>query len=190
MRRERVIADEVTIERYPLRMRVLHWTRAAIILGLVPLGWYMTTLPDATPIKFDILYPTHKEFGVLVFLVACVALLVRSRSRVPELPRGLARWEAILAHFTHRAIYVLILIVPLIGYARSSTYTQSDGVPFFFTMIPEILPKNDRVSEVLSHLHEILAYTLFALAVLHILGALKHRLLDRGGRTDVLRRMI
>lgn len=177
-------------ERYPRAVRVLHWLRAALIFGLVPVGWYMTSLPDAAPVKFDTLYPTHKEFGVLAFLVVCTALLVRRRSRVPELPSGLARWEKTLAHITHIALYSLAIIVPLIGYARSSTYTQSDGVPFFFFMIPEILPKNDRISEVLSELHEILAFTLLGVAILHILGALKHRFFDRDRNNDVLSRMI
>ncbi len=185
-----VPSDETVAERYPLAMRVLHWIRAALLLGLVPLGWYMTSLPDEAPVKFGTLYPTHKEFGVLAFLLVCTALLVRTRSRVPELPSGVARWEKTLAHITHVTLYSLAIIVPLIGYARSSTYTQSDGVPFFFFMIPEIIPKNDAVSEILSKLHEILAFTLLGVAVLHILGALKHRFLDRDRGTDVLSRMI
>lgn len=183
-------AKEPVLQRYSLPMRVLHWVRAFLILSLVPLGWYMTSLPDEAPIKFDTLYPTHKEFGVLTFLIVCTALLVRTRSRVPELPSGLARWEKSLAHFTHIALYSLAIIVPLIGYARSSTFSQSDGVPFFFFMIPEILPKNDHISEMLSQLHEILAFTLLGAAILHILGALKHRFVDRKADTDVLSRMI
>jgi cytochrome b561 len=185
-----VVTENRPIERYSPAMRVLHWIRAALILGMVPLGWYMVSLPDEAPVKFDTLYPTHKEFGVLAFLVLCAALLVRSRSRVPELPTGLARWEKTLAHVTHITLYSLAIIVPLIGYARSSTFTQSDGVPFFFFMIPEILPKNDTVSEFLSQLHKILAFTLLGVAILHILGALKHRFLDRGRDTDVLSRMM
>ena len=183
-------SQQAATDRYSLAMRILHWVRAPLLLGLVGLGWYMTSLPDAVPVKFDTLYPTHKEFGILALIIVCIALVVRRRSRVPDLPKGLARWEAMLAHFTHRAIYVLAVIVPLIGYARSSTYTQSDGVPFFFTMLPEVLPKNDSVSDILSQLHKYLAFTLLGLAVLHILGVIKHRLLDRGRDSDVLRRMI
>lgn len=185
-----MVTHEPKPRRYSLPMRVLHWARALLILSLVPLGWYMTSLPDEAPIKFDTLYPTHKELGVLTFLLVCTALLIRTRSRVPDLPSGLARWEKMAAHFTHIMLYSLAIIVPLIGYARSSTFTQSDGVPFFFFMIPEVLPKNDHVSEILSELHEILAFTLLGVAILHILGALKHRFFDRGRDTDVLSRML
>ena len=73
----------------------------------------------------------------------------------------------------------------------SSTYTQSDGVPFFFFgMLPELLPKNDDWFEVFRLVHRTFAYTLIALVVLHVAGALKHRFLDRNGQTDVLRRML
>lgn len=63
-------------------------------------------------------------------------------------------------------------------------------MPFLFVMLPELSPKNEAASEVFDGLHKVLAYTLLGLALLQVLGALKHRLLDRGGETDVLGRML
>jgi len=180
--------QDVTPERYPVPMRVMHWLRAALILGLIALGWWMTALPDTATIKFA-LYPVHKQFGVAVFIVAIIALIIRGRSPHPTEPNGLARWEAVLSRFTHRALLILAVIVPLMGYAMSSSYVDSDGVPFLFTMLPELLPKSDIGFAVFQWLHRVLAYTLLGLALLHVVGALKHRLLDRGGETDVLGRM-
>ena len=176
-------------KRYPFSMRALHWLRALLLLGLIALGWCMTALPDTASIKFA-LYPVHKQLGVTVFIVAIVALIVRTRSAHPAEPRGLLRWEEILSHFTHRALLVLAVVVPLMGYAMSSAYVDSDGVPFLFTMLPELLPKSDVGFAVFQWLHRVLAYALLALALLHVIGALKHRLLDRGGETDVLGRML
>ena len=76
------------------------------------------------------------------------------------------------------------------GYAMSSSFTQSDGVPFFVTDLPELLPKNDRAFALFALAHKTLAYTLLALVVLHIIGVLKHRFLDRGRAADVLPRML
>uniref|UniRef100_UPI00259115FB cytochrome b n=1 Tax=uncultured Stenotrophomonas sp. TaxID=165438 RepID=UPI00259115FB len=61
-------------DRYTLPMRMLHWMRAALILGLIALGWTMTSLPDSTAAKFEWMYPIHKEFGVLAFLIGTIAL--------------------------------------------------------------------------------------------------------------------
>jgi cytochrome b561 len=88
------------------------------------------------------------------------------------------------------AMLALAVIVPLMGYAMSSSFSQSDGVPFFFGDLPELLPKNDRASAIFAWAHETLAYTLLALIALHVLGVLKHRFLDRGRDVDVLSRMV
>lgn len=76
------------------------------------------------------------------------------------------------------------------GYSMSSTYTQSDGVPFFLVHLPELLPKNDNWFRVFQWLHRTLAYTLLVLIILHVLGALKHRFVDADPSNDVLRRML
>lgn len=177
--------------KYPASMRALHWLRAVIVIGTLSVGLLMVNLPDDLPAKFELLYPNHKQFGVLALLLSLAALLVRSRSRVPEPPSALAPWERLLSTFTHRAFYVLLIVVPLMGYSMSSTFTQSDGVPFFFFgQLPELLPKNDHWFEVFQLLHRILAYALLALLVLHVAGALKHRFLDKHADADVLRRML
>lgn len=176
--------------RYSRPMRLLHWTRAALILGLIALGWAMTTLPDTLTGRFEWMYPVHKEFGVLAFLVGVTALACRVRSRVPEHPTAGARWEVLLCNVVQRTMLALAIAVPLMGYAMSSSFTQSDGVPFFIGDLPELLPKNDVAFAVFAWLHRTLAYLLLALIGGHVLGVLKHRYLDRTPETDVLPRML
>lgn len=177
-------------DRYTLPMRLLHWTRAALILGLIVLGWTMTSLPDSVAAKFDWMYPIHKEFGVLAFLIGTIALIVRSRSALPRHSAGHARWEVMLSHIVQYAMLALAIVVPLMGYALSSSFSQSDGVPFFGIDLPELLPKNDRAFALFALAHKTLAYTLLALVVLHVMGVLKHRFLDRERASDVLPRMV
>lgn len=177
-------------DRYTLPMRLLHWTRAALILGLIALGWTMTSLPDTLPAKFEWMYPVHKEFGVLAFLVGSLALIIRGRSALPRHPAGLARWEVMLSGIVQYAMLTLAILVPLMGYAMSSSFTQSDGVPFFGVELPELLPKNDRAFALFALAHKMLAYTLLALVALHVMGVIKHRVLDQGRDADVLPRML
>lgn len=180
----------VDADKYPASMRALHWLRAVVVIGTLGVGLTMVNLPDDLPTKFEVLYPNHKQFGLLALLLALVQMLLRWRSRVPELPQSLQPWERVVSRFAHRALYVLLIVVPLMGYSMSSTFTQSDGVPFFFFgQLPELLPKNDRWFEVFQLLHRIFAYALLVLIVLHVAGALKHRLLDKDPQTDVMRRM-
>jgi len=177
--------------RYPRRVRWLHWTMAVIIVGMLAVGFTMVHLiDDAVPIKFAWLYPYHKSFGMLILLLALVRLVARQSARLPGLPRSLPPWERRLAKVAHVALYSLMILVPLMGYSLSSSFTQSDGVYFFGVNLPELLPKNDARFAVFDRLHAIFAYTLLALIILHVLGALKHRFLDRDKDNDVLKRML
>lgn len=175
--------------KYPATLRILHWTMALIILGMIGAGWTMVSLDDRLPVKFNVFYPWHKSFGMLILLLVAVRLVTRLRAAVPALPGGLAPWEARAAKIGHVALYGLMIVVPCMGYAMSSSFTQSDGVFFFGVDLPELLPKNNARFAVFQALHRYLAYTLLALVVLHVAGALKHRFLDSDRGNDVLSRM-
>jgi len=184
-----IFTAAVTIMKYPLPMRILHWSMAVIILGLIAAGWSMVPPDGQTPSRFDFLYPWHKSFGMLILLLFLVRIAIRSRATVPGLPEGLAPWEARAAKIGHIALYVLMIVVPCMGYSMSSSFTQSDGVFFFGVNLPELLPKNDARFEVFQALHKYLAYTLLGLVVVHVAGALKHRFFDSDRGNDVISRM-
>lgn len=175
--------------RYSLSMRILHWLMAVIIIALLAAGITMVRLDDQVPAKFQVLFPWHKSFGLLAFILVMIRLAVRRRTRVPALPAGISGWERKAVRAGHYLFYFLMIFVPCMGYALSSTYTQSDGEFFFGVNLPELLPKNDAQFEVFWLLHRIGAFTLLGLLVLHIIGALKHRFLDRNRANDVLSRM-
>jgi cytochrome b561 len=148
-------------------------------------------MDDETASKYELLYPLHKSFGILAFLIIAVQLIIRVRTaQLPQPLESLAPYERSLAKITHKLMYVLLVAVPLMGYGMSSTFTMSDGVFFFGVNLPELLPKNDDWFVVFQWLHKVLAYTLLALAVLHIAAVVKHRFFDKDRRNDVLPRML
>lgn len=178
------------VDKYPLAMRMVHWLRAAIIIGMIWAGLTMVAMDDNVPAKFNLFYPYHKSFGILAFLFAVTQLFLRANGQVPPPSAILSKTEVFLSKWLHRLLYVLMIAVPLVGYARSSTFSQSDGVPFFGIAIPELLPKNDHLSEILQTTHKWLAYTLLAVVIIHVAAAVKHRLFDRGRGEDPLSRML
>ena len=175
-------------------MRVLHWVMAILIVGELTAGLLMVHMYDeVAPIVGD-LYPWHKSFGLLILLLILGRMVVRWRSTVPAFPESLQNWEKVSAHIGHVLLYILILVVPIMGYCMSSTYTMSDGVTFFGLPVPELLPKNDAQFEVFQLLHRIGAYVLLAVIVVHVLAVVKHRFFDRShagdNDSDVLSRML
>ncbi|MCM2292502.1 cytochrome b [Allorhizobium sp. BGMRC 0089] len=178
--------------RYPLSMRVLHWLRAILILGLIASGWFMTGRAEDDPTA-TIFYPNHKQFGVLAWLLALVHLTLRFHLRavLPHPPQSLKPWEKWLSHSIHRVIMALTVLTPMLGYAMSTSLPDGDGVPFFVRpRLPEFLPKSDAAFSVFQALHQYSAYLLLACILLHVAGTVKHRFEDRNGETDVLPRML
>lgn len=178
--------------KYPASIRILHWVRAILIFGLLATGWFMTgrVEGDATA---ELLYPNHKQFGVLVWLLALVHLTLRWRHAtvLPDAPDALKPWEKWHSHATHRLLIVLTIATPMLGFAMSSSLPDGDGVPFFFVArLPEFLPKTEAAFLVFQALHKYSAYLLLGCVVLHVAGALKHRLDDKRGDTDVLPRIL
>ncbi len=175
--------------RYHLSLRIIHWCRAATILGMIALGWWMVSLDDVDAVKFDWGYPYHKSFGILAFLLALTQLTLRGRFGTPAPSPRMGQLETKAAHIAHVALYVLMIAVPLLGYARSSTFPESDGIYFFGLDLPELLGKNNALSDIFSQIHAVAAYSLLGLIALHVAGAIKHRLFDKDPQ-DSLSRML
>ncbi|MBD8735370.1 cytochrome b [Sphingomonas sp. CFBP 13706] len=183
-------AAEQVAERYPFSLRLLHWSRAVIVFGMLGAGWVMTSLDDAVPMKYGVLYPTHKSFGLLVLCLVVVQITIRLRTNLPPPALAIDPWEGKLSKLVHAVMYLLLVAVPLMGYAMSSSYSHSDGVTFFGIPVAELLPKDDARFTVFQSVHKVLAYTLLAFVVLHVAGVVKHRYFDRQQGSDVLPRML
>ncbi len=174
-------------ETYSLNMRILHWLMAIVIIGMLGLGIYMHELPKEAPNKM-FLYSTHKSFGVLMLLFIVIRIAVRLKSEIPALPTSLKNWEKKAAHFGHKLLYLLMVLVPCSGYIMSSAFEKSSGIIFFGLTLPDITPKNETLFEVAKEAHEIFAFTLLLVLFIHVAGVIKHRYFDK--ENDVLPRML
>ena len=162
----------------------LHWLMAALLLGLLALGLYMTDLP-LSPEKL-LLYSWHKWLGVSAFLLLWCRLLWRLTHRAPAAPDGLSAGMARLATLGHLALYALMLLIPLSGWLMSS----AKGVPtvwFGLWPIPDLLPRDRALGDALQLVHRALNYLLMATIAGHVAAALWHHTVRKD---DTLRRML
>ncbi|MBY6225408.1 cytochrome b [Ferrimonas balearica] len=171
--------------KYSLPLRAIHWLMALMMVGLIAVGWYMAGL-DRSPFKFE-LYGWHKSFGFLALLLLMARLLIRRRSPIPSSKGILAGWEIGLSHATHWSLYLLMLLVPLSGYIMSSIGRE---LTVFGLTLPSLVPQSDALQQTAHSLHGSMAYLMLALMLLHLAGALKHRLFDDRPQADVLPRML
>ncbi len=170
--------------RYGSVAQVLHWVVAALIVTQFALAWTADDLPLGMH-KLALL-ARHKSFGMTVLMLALVRLLWRLKNPPPPLPAGMNELETRLARFTHVAFYFFLFAMPLTGWMMSSAKNYSVSWFGLFTW-PNLISQSDSAFGVLRETHEIMSWALFAIAVLHILAALKHHFWNKD---DVLLRML
>ncbi|MBE0493481.1 MAG: cytochrome b [Thiomicrospira sp.] len=171
--------------QYGVVQIALHWLIALTIFGLFGLGlwmveltyyssWYLTA-PDI-----------HRSIGVIVVSLMILRLLWRlANPKVVPLATH-KTWERKLAHVTHALMYVLILLLGISGYMITTAKGQALQVFDWFS-IPAISFGIEYQEDIAGDLHEIFAWSLIGLAVLHIAGALKHHFVVRD---NTLKRML
>lgn len=169
-------------KRYSTVAIVLHWLLALLIVAMFGVGIYMTDLPFS-PLRLK-LYNWHKWAGVTFLALTVLRMLWRMTHRPPALPGAVTRtmpgWQTRAYHATHHVMYALFFAVPLVGWA----YSSAAGFPIVFfgqIPLPDLLPANKELADLVKPLHELSALALMALAGLHIAAAFKHHLVDRDG---------
>ncbi|XDF34134.1 cytochrome b [Paracidovorax avenae] len=168
--------------RYTATAILLHWVLGLAIVAVFLLGLYMTGLPFSPQrLKF---YNWHKWAGVAILALSALRLLWRLTHRPPALPAAvqsaMPAWQRAAHHGTHHLMYLLFFAVPLIGWA----YSSAAGFPVVFLGIvplPSFVPVSPELAEAIKPWHQISAYALAVLVVLHVAAALKHQVIDRDG---------
>jgi len=171
-------------QRYGAVAQGFHWIIAGLVVTQFTLGWMGHDLPLG--LRKLALLARHKSFGMTVLMLAVLRLLWRLFKRPPELPPGMSKTERILARGTHIAFYVLLFAMPLTGWTMSSAKNYSVSWFGLFTW-PNLIAPNEHAFDLLRSTHHLLSDALLAIAILHILAALKHHFWNKD---EVLIRMV
>ena len=155
---------------------LLHWVLAVAIIVSFSVGLYMTGL-TMSPTRLK-LYNWHKWAGVVILTLSALRLLWRLTHTPPPLPKQMPSWQRTASQVTHVALYLLFFAVPLSGWA----YSSAAGFPivlFGVLPLPDWVPKDRALAELIKPFHHYLAYALAASVALHVLAAVKHQFIDR-----------
>ncbi len=172
------------VQRYSGFQIALHWIIALIIVGMVPVGLVMTRLDPSN--LTNLLYELHKSFGLIVFGLVMIRIVARLVLGAPPLEPGMPRWQITAARFSHGALYVLMVLVPLTGWAATSACCAP--VNLFWT-IPLTLPIGggfDTAGPIFL-LHNIFTMAMVVLVLVHAAAALYHHY---SMKDDTLRKMM
>lgn len=190
--------------RYTKTAIVLHWLIALGVLFMLALGWFMTDLPreGAKSNAYDLFnlgiytwqlaeevsprtfyFNLHKSIGVTLLALIAFRVFWRLTHQPPALLSSLKTWEKKLADAAHKILYVLMIAMPVSG-LMMALYSKY-GVKWFGI---KILPGLDdkAIREVFLFMHEWIGVAFALLIALHIVGALKHKFINKD---ETLKRM-
>lgn len=177
---------------YGALSKLLHWLMAAIILTLIGVGIYMADLPRDTAEQkqhaFQF-YNLHKSFGVVALLLIALRLVWIRISPAPQLPGVFEGKEKMVVKALQGLLYLLMILLPVSGYLMSNAGGHPINVFGLFEM-PAVVGESKALGGFAHEMHEIGGWLILFVVILHMAGAIKHRLKDRGGESDILKRML
>ena len=167
----------------------LHWIVGLTMIVLVAVGVYMTDY------KVYALYPIHKSFGMLIFIVVLMRVIWRLKQGWPEAASKYKTWEQSLSRVVHWVLIIATVVMPISGMLMSGL--GGHGLHIFGLELLAATPNPDEAGKMIpingplagiSHeVHEIAGKVMFVAFLLHLAGALKHHFIDKDG---TLRRML
>ena len=178
--------------RYGTIAVTLHWLIALAVIGMLIMGKYMADLARDDPSRFDLIQ-LHKSIGITILVFSVLRLVWRLMNKVPPLPAHMPAWERFAAHASHVLLYVLIIAIPLSGWALASSSPLGIPTIWFGTFEVPYLPglqgfADQHAAEgAFRGAHELLGDLMIALLIIHTGAALKHHFWDRD---SVLIRML
>lgn len=168
--------------------RRAHWWTAAFVAVLFPVGLTMTYRGGTLDIwdnTTNTLYSLHKLLGFTLLLIVVVRLAFRLIHGAPPDEPTIEPWQRLASHVTHRLLYGLLLVVPLLGWIGVQLLPALELFDAF--SLPAFLAPDEAAAKRVFGLHKIAAFALAAVASLHIAAALWHYFVRKDG---VLARML
>ncbi len=192
----------MTNNHYTKTAIVLHWLIGIAILAMFGLGWYMSELPKDAPkaMAFDLFdlgiynwqlteevsprtfyFNLHKSIGVTLLGLIVLRIIWRITHRPPALLDSLSAAEKKLATAGHHALYLLMILVPVTG-VLMALYSKY-GLKWFCTDLFAGLD-NPAMRDNFKEAHEVLGVVMLVVIIVHVLGAIKHKFIDKDGTMD------
>ncbi|WP_333676279.1 cytochrome b [Dyella sp.] len=170
-------AGNTTAPARPRRLVLVHWLTVLCLLGAAIA--ILTRDEVSARAARQWLLEFHRHFGLFVLALFFIRLVVRARAGALASPGDTSIVARAAAALVHTALYVLLLVQPLLGWALSNA--QDKPVHLFGLTLPALVAADEDRADTLQTWHTNVAWLLLALIVLHVLAALWHHFVRRDG---------
>lgn len=161
-----------SLQKWPASSRLFHWISALLLL----VTWLLMLLYGYTDSKVYI--GLHKAFGISVLLWMIARLINRLFTKAPpDVP--MPKWQSLVAHFTHFALYALLIAMPIAG-LMMSVYGGRPVDIFGLFEIPVFVTPDRGTARFYNDLHTNIIWPMIIVFTLsHIGAALYHQFIKK-----------
>jgi cytochrome b561 len=181
------IALRNTDREFGLVSRYAHWASATLILCLVPLGLFMTVLPQGSPDR-EAFVAAHQTLGATVLVLVLLRLIWLATGARPSPLPDLQPWERLLARSLHVLMYLVIIGLPVSGILLSLS-EEGGQIDIYGWIIrsQDVSVSDSGIPWKLLH-DQILPWLFYLTIATHLAAVLKHHFITR--RIMNVRRML
>jgi cytochrome b561 len=158
--------------------RVLHWFTAVLVLIMIPAGIAMVNVGPGE--LQNTLFHLHRSIGVLLMPVMLLRLGYRLGHPPPPLPADVPAVQQFAATSVHVALYVLLIVQPIVGWIGTSAF-RAPILVFWLFYLPPIWPEDRAFSDQVFVVHRAIGFLIVLLLAAHIGAALFHHFVRRDG---------
>jgi cytochrome b561 len=170
-------AQQGRVLRYSNTAVTFHWITVILVLAQAYFG-FTFALSEPGPAR-DGIFIWHKTTGVVILLLTLARLAYRLRNPPPPFPPELPAWERFAAVWNHRLFYLLLIAMPIVGFIAVSGYANGPTTLLLGGIqVPVIPGVSKETGDLAGEVHELSAYLLAFLILVHIGAALKHQFVD------------
>lgn len=159
--------------------KLLHIIIALGMITLLTVGIIMSEF------ELFFLYDIHKSFGAIIFVLALIRVLWRIKKGWPSATGVASKIQQAIAKVIHWTLIISTVLYPLSGLMMS--IGGGHGLAIFGLEIVaetadaagDAIPVNAFIGGLGHDIHGLIVYIVIAAIVLHVIGALKHHLIDK-----------
>jgi superoxide oxidase len=154
----------------------LHWLMLVLIVMVYACIELRVIYPRGGEIR-EALKTWHFMLGVGIFILVWLRLAARLLGPAPPIVPPPPRWQLRVAQLSELAIYVFMIVMPLLGWLILSA--ENEPVPFFGMQLPALIGENEALARQLEEAHEVIGTAGYFLIGIHAAAALVHHYIQR-----------
>lgn len=170
--------------QYTTVAKWFHWITLALMAVALPVGFVIKYIADEPFAAKMVFYAVHESAGLTILLVTVARLAWRVANPPPPLPDHIPAPMRLAAKAVHWLLYLGLIVQPVLGFTMTNAFGfPMQGATAYLGVIdiPAVVAENQKLAETLKTLHAWVGYSIAALLVAHVGGAVYHHAIRRDG---------